>query len=317
MTCLALSPGSDEFISCSLDNTLRVWALNTPNAVGKLYMHTPYLTAFDPSATVFAVASPGTSSVMMYDIRNYDKAPFATFDVLEAETTQNPRLMAAAARAGLSGPSNPGRWMSVEFSNDGKLLLIGTASGTGHYVLDAFSGAVRAFCALKKAPSSSSSSSTESTAPHDRSLRLAPGNLPLAAGSAVRGQGNVCFTPDARYVVGGAGDQNMLVWDTRQMPGRCDSPPTPADAAQPTSSLAATNPKPGDGGAREGKDDDNTNNNINSGSGEASPSPTTLLYPQHELESKNTAAVVAFNPRFNHAVSADQDVVFWVPDRSA
>ena len=300
---------------------MRIWALNTPNAVGKLVLHTPYLAAFDPSATVFAVASPGTSSVLMYDLRNYDKAPFATFDVLKAETTHNPRLMAPAARSGLSGASNPGRWTSVEFSNDGKLLLLGTASGNGHYLLDAFSGAVSAFCALKKPPSSL----TESTAGPDKSLRLAPGNLPLASGNAVRGQGNVCFTPDARYVVGGAGDQNMFVWDTHQAPARSDSPPASADPAQANSSSAATNPNPGESGAGEGdgdggKDDsnnNNNNNNNNSGSGEGSPSSTAILYPQHELESKNTAAVVAFNPRFNHVVSADQDVVFWVPNRSA
>jgi COMPASS component SWD2 len=61
----------------------------------------------------------------------------------------------------------------LEFSNDGKSILIGTTGGV-HYILDAFAGAMKARLIDHQASSINGLSS-----------------------------GNVCFTPDGRYVVGG------------------------------------------------------------------------------------------------------------------
>lgn len=80
VTSIALCPSKDDFISCSRDNTVRLWNLQSPNYVGLLNLHAPYLAAYDPSATVIAIASPPTQSILLYDMRNYDKPPFATFD---------------------------------------------------------------------------------------------------------------------------------------------------------------------------------------------------------------------------------------------
>ncbi len=184
VTTLALSPASDTFLSCALDDTVRLWSLNSPNPQGRLNLATPYLAAFDPSATVIAIASTATSSILLYDLRNYDKAPFATFDLRPHETSHTPTTIARD-------------WTKLEFSNDGKSVLLGT-NGNGHFLLDAFSGDLKAFCARR--PGSSTG-------------RVAPG--PSAGGRGTPGQGDMCFSADGRYIVGGsAQEKDVLVWDT-------------------------------------------------------------------------------------------------------
>lgn len=42
-----------------------------------------------------------------------------------------------------------------------------------------------------------------------------------------------------------------------------------------------------------------------------------VLEPAHVLEEKREAAVLAFNPRFNMFASADQELMFWLPDPHA
>ena len=186
VTSLTLSPGSDSFVSCSKDNTVLVWDLNSRHVKGQIpKIATPYLAAFDPSATVIAVASQSTSSVLLYDFRNYDKLPFSTFDLAPYEEKYTPSTRGRA-------------WTRLEFSNDGKYLLVGT-DYHGHFVLDAFDGSVKAFLAGKKGSTG----------------RAAPVST---TGKPV-GQGDACFTPDGRYIIGSAGDQpDVLVWDLQQPP---------------------------------------------------------------------------------------------------
>lgn len=62
----------------------------------------------------------------------------------------------------------------LEFSNDGKSILIGTTGGV-HYILDAFGGSIKSRLIDHQASSVSGLSS-----------------------------GNVCFTPDGRYVISGS-----------------------------------------------------------------------------------------------------------------
>lgn len=66
-------------------------------------------------------------------------------------------------------------WIKMEFSNDGKLILIGTR-GECHYLLDAFTGELQS--------------------------RLT-GQIPVNGDPKSITSGDVCFTPDARYVIGG------------------------------------------------------------------------------------------------------------------
>ncbi|KAJ5328375.1 hypothetical protein N7541_001486 [Penicillium brevicompactum] len=183
VTCLALSPASDAFISCSKDDTVTLWDLNSRNPQGKLNIATPYLSAFDNSGAVIAIASQSTSVVLLYDFRNFDKAPFSTFDLAPWEERFTPSTRGRA-------------WTKLEFSNDGKSLLLGT-DYHGHYVLDAYEGTVKAFLAGKSGSSG-------------RAAPVSTTGKPL-------GQGDACFSPDGRYVVGGNGEQpGLLMWDINQ-----------------------------------------------------------------------------------------------------
>lgn len=179
VTSLVLNPAADSFLSCSLDNTVRLWNLNSPSPQARLNLSTPHLAAYDPSATVIAIASSSTSSILLYDIRNYDKPPFSTFDLRRIDPS--------------SSASSP-TWTKLEFSNDGKSLLLATTSSQGHILLDAFKGHLKAYC----------------TRPHSSSTRAAPG----APGPL--GQGDVCFSADGRYLIGSSGtDHDAMVWDTQ------------------------------------------------------------------------------------------------------
>lgn len=74
--------------------------------------------AFDPEGLIFA-AGINSESVKLYDLRSFDKGPFATFK-LGMET---------------SGCI----WTGLQFSSDGKALLI-TTNGTHIRLVDAFKG---------------------------------------------------------------------------------------------------------------------------------------------------------------------------------
>ena len=224
---MSLHPGSDNFISCSTDNTVRIWNLGTKQWTGKLLLNTPYLSAWDPSGNVFAIASPGSGSILLYDYRNYEKAPFSVFDVLKA---RGPAESEAAFRS----------WTKLEFSNDGKHLLLGTR-GDGHFLLDSFDGSLKAY--LRK--------------PGVGTSRLAAGETD---GGNAEGSGECCFAPDGRYVLSGA-KSDLLVWDILKGPGS-----------------------------------------------------NKVLDPEHVLEEKRETAVVAYNPRYNMIATADQDLMFWLPD---
>ncbi|KAI9167347.1 WD repeat-containing protein [Paramyrothecium foliicola] len=238
VTCLAVHPGSDNFISCSQDNTLRLWDTQTKHWQGQLLLRSPYLAAFDPSGTVFAVACPSSGTVLLYDLRNYDKAPFATIDVVEQCRKVDPECLVKG-------------WTKLEFSNDGKSLMVGT-KGSGHFLLDAFEGTLKAY--LHR--------------PAGGSRRLAVGEAPVANGagansSSFESSGDCCFAPDGRFVVSGS-KTNVLIWDTLKQPGE-----------------------------------------------------SKRLEPTWTIPDKRESAVVAFNPRFNFFATADQELLFWVPDPHA
>jgi len=160
------------------------------NCAGKLDLHGAYLSAWDPSGNVFAVASPTAQSVLLYDFRNYDKEPFATFDLLQANYDLSPNDVGSG-------------WTKLEFSNDGNSLLMGTA-GSGHLLLDAFDGRPKAF--LRRAKD------------REGAKRLGAGELnpehidPLSKEFMPSTTGDACFSGDGKYVLSGSRDANVHVW---------------------------------------------------------------------------------------------------------
>ncbi|KAM7197859.1 WD40-repeat-containing domain protein [Rhypophila sp. PSN 637] len=230
VTALAVHPGNDNFISCSLDGTVRLWNIGTKQWTAKIVIPSPRLAAWDPSGMVFAVACPKTSHVLFFDHRNAQKGPISVCDVLKECGALMPRQQFA-----FSGGN------SLQFSNDGKHLLLGSRY-QGHFLLNALDGSMKLY--LKTPPGSMSG-------------RTAPGEN--EAGK-LESSGDCCFTPDGRYVIGGS-NNGLLVWDTLATPG--------------------------------------TNK---------------TLEPTLVLEDKRAAEVVAHNPRFNMIATADEELLFWLPD---
>lgn len=159
-----------------------MWDLRTPNCSGLLNISSPSLAAFDPSGIIFAVASHASSSILLYDLRNYDKQPFTTFTL-----TDDTFLHA------YSYPARMPAWSKLEFSNDGKHMLVGTR-GHAHYVIDSFAENTSQFLYRTKRPNG-------------------PTNP-----KKIETSGDVCLTPDARYIVGGQGEKGVVVWDTWVQP---------------------------------------------------------------------------------------------------
>lgn len=178
-----------------------------------LKLHKPYLAAYDPSASVIAIASPATHAVLLYDIRNYDKPPFASFDLQEIEQ----RFLRGQGA----------QWTKMEFTNDGQSLVIST-TGSGHFVLDAFSGDIKHFCYRK---AGHSGRLPPGASPPDQSSRTPNGS------SAALGQGDIAVSPDGQFLLGGSGDDGILVWDISK-------PPTSSNVLEPMEHLPGTGKAP-------------------------------------------------------------------------
>ncbi|CAK6955481.1 hypothetical protein KUCAC02_030788 [Scomber scombrus] len=114
-----MSPVDDMFISGSLDKTIRIWDLRSPNCQGLTNPLGKPVCSFDPDGLIFA-AGVESQAIKLYDLRAFDKGPFASFDM---------RLNRVC------------EWTGLKFSNDGKQILISTNGGM-ICVLNAFNGSV-------------------------------------------------------------------------------------------------------------------------------------------------------------------------------
>lgn len=202
VTSIALSPSDDNFLSCAKDNTVRLWDCASANYQGMLRISGASLATFDPSATVIAIASRSTQSVLLYDKRNFDKAPFASFDLIDMD-----RHFLGAQGAD---------WTKLEFTNDGKNLIVGT-TGNGHFVLDAFDGKLVHFCHRKAGHSG----------------RLGANGTHPEGASKIPSQGDITTSPDGRFLLGGSGDNGVLIWDLSK-------PTTPNQVLEPFEQLPFT-----------------------------------------------------------------------------
>lgn len=114
---LCMSPVDDTFLSGSLDKTIRLWDLRSPNCQGLMNLPGRPVAAFDPEGLIFA-AGISSESLKLYDLRSFDKGPFATFKMQQDKDCD---------------------WTGLKFSPDGKLILIST-NGQVIRLIDAFQG---------------------------------------------------------------------------------------------------------------------------------------------------------------------------------
>ncbi|KAK2142897.1 hypothetical protein LSH36_900g00006 [Paralvinella palmiformis] len=114
---LCMSPTDDTFLSGSLDKTIRLWDLRSPNCQGLMHLPGRPVAAFDPEGLIFA-AGINSESLKLYDLRSFDKGPFATFKLQQDKDCD---------------------WTGLKFSPDGKLILIST-NGSVVRLIDAFQG---------------------------------------------------------------------------------------------------------------------------------------------------------------------------------
>lgn len=173
---------------------MRLWDIRAQHATGILNLKSPYFTAYDPAATVIAIASTITSNVLLYDSRYWKEAPFATFDLLPHERKHSPLRVSTG-------------WTGLEFSNEGKSMLVST-SGHGHFVLDAFSGELKAFL-YRRFPANRGSPDTGFNDPYEQ-LDERRQKFPS--------QGDACFSPDGRFILAGMGNTGLSVWDLEAHP---------------------------------------------------------------------------------------------------
>lgn len=198
---LEMSPTDDGFLSASTDRTVRMWDLRTPQCRGLLTLPAPAVVAYDPSGMVFAVGVNAYQRILLYDVANFDKAPFATFTLDDPSLSQ------------ITYPPRPIYMTSLQFSTNAKFLLVG-CSGNAHYILDAFNGSLLA--------------KLEGHEGLERRVQGQP--LSIQPQRGMSGE-EVGFTPDSKFVVSGSLDGRVFIWDLATVPivppepGQDDNPP--------------------------------------------------------------------------------------------
>ena len=78
VVALSMSPVDDMFLSGSMDKTLRLWDLRSPNCQGLMHLTSRPVAAFDPEGLIFA-AGVNSESVKLYDLRSFDKVLIIQF----------------------------------------------------------------------------------------------------------------------------------------------------------------------------------------------------------------------------------------------
>ncbi|KAH7575898.1 hypothetical protein JRO89_XS02G0248700 [Xanthoceras sorbifolium] len=155
---LSLCSGKECFISGSLDRTVLLWDQRAEKCQGLLRVQGRPATAYDEQGQVFAIAFGGC--IRMFDARKYEKGPFNVFSVGGDVSDAN----------------------VVEFSNDGRLMLVTTMGGHIH-VLDSFRGTLLSTYNVK----------------------------PVTSNSTLEAS----FSPEGMFVVSGSGDGSVRAWSVR------------------------------------------------------------------------------------------------------
>ncbi|OWB78952.1 hypothetical protein B5S32_g3158 [[Candida] boidinii] len=189
---IELNPIDDQFISISMDNTLRLWDLKISNSQGLLSIKLPKLLAYDPSGLIFAVFSEFDNSINLYSIYDYLKGPFLKIDIIskinEIENGNNNNNN----NKNKNISHNSLNFTNLEFSNNGKFLILSSSIDNIIYLIDSFTGKI-----IKKLIIDNSDNN----------------NNKLQQRPFINCTGNVSITPDSKFIFAGCGDNTIKIWD--------------------------------------------------------------------------------------------------------
>lgn len=171
-----------------MDRTVRLWDLRSPQCRGLLNLPSSPIVAYDASGLIFAVGVNDYQRILLYDLANFDKAPFLVI------TLDDPTLRL------VSFPPRRICMTSLAFSSTGKYLLVG-CSGGAHYVMDAYDGHLLA--------------KLDGQAGLERRDARAP--VPMEPIRGYSGE-EVTWTPDSKFVLSGGVDGRIRIWDCQNLP---------------------------------------------------------------------------------------------------
>ncbi|CAD5216561.1 unnamed protein product [Bursaphelenchus okinawaensis] len=120
---LCMNPTEEMFLSGALDNTVRLWDLRVSTCQGVMNLPSRPIVAFDPDGLIFA-AGINSETIKLYDLKTFDKGPFATFNVKPDDEFNF-------------------EWTNMTFSPDGQTILIST-NGEMLRVVNSFTGKLQA-----------------------------------------------------------------------------------------------------------------------------------------------------------------------------
>jgi COMPASS component SWD2 len=189
VTSISMSPENDNFMTSSLDGTVRLWTADTAGCLAELKLpekaiRSP-MSAFDYTGLVFGIiAAMGGDCkgyfLHLYDSRNYSAGAFAELKILQSdlETAIQSHVNVAPDRA---KELSKAEWKSIKFNMSGDRILIGTDLGMC-ILLDGFTGAIQ---------------------------RILLGNDPTEQAAIS------CFTSDDETVLVGNGNSTISCWSVQ------------------------------------------------------------------------------------------------------
>jgi COMPASS component SWD2 len=204
VTSISMSPDRDMFLSAAMDRTVCLWELNNNHPLARLKLDSNDLinpvVSYDYSGAVVGVMCSKEVAggiynerfLKLYDSRKLDDGPFSNI----APTTAS--ISVALTNAGITRSEDAERhlvsqWTDLEFSPDGKHVLISTSSGMV-LVVDGYNGNNQIPIAICQSGALSDEEVTPLSSP-------------------------ACFSPDSKFIFSGSADNSIQVSD--RLSGRC------------------------------------------------------------------------------------------------